>query len=100
MKDIAIEIEEYLRDYHNTEYNAINARDLGTLFNVKGKPLRDVINNLRQEGKPICSSWFGYWYSTDPEDIEKTVNQLKSRIAHITRAIEGLNRYAGGIKRE
>lgn len=100
MKDISIEVEEYLREYHRTEKTAINARDLGTLFNVKGKPLRDIINNLRQEGIPICSSWFGYWYSIDPEDVERTVKQLESRVIHISKAIEGLNRFVGGVQGE
>lgn len=96
MRDIAIEIEEYLREHHITEKTAINARDLGTLFNVKGKPLRDIINNLRQEGVPVCSSWFGYWYSTDPEDVEKTIKQLESRVTNINKAIQGLSKSTGG----
>lgn len=92
MRDTANDIEEYLKEHHMTEKTAIKARELGELFNVKGKPLRDVINLLRQDGVPICSSWFGYWYSTKPEDIDKTVKQLESRIAHIEKAVQGLCR--------
>jgi len=100
MGTVSKEIEDYLKDYHRSEATAIKASELGTLFNVKGKPLRDEINLLRQEGSPICSSWFGYWYSTDPADVDKTIKQLESRVTHISRAINGLRMSAGGLKDE
>ena len=92
MASVGSDITEYLKEFHTTEQTAIKARELGELFNVRGKPLRDIISVLRQDAVPICSSWFGYWYSTDPKDIEKTLHQLRSRVKNINRAIAGLDR--------
>ena len=92
MGGVAQDVAEYLQEYHTTEQTAIKARDLGDLFNLRGKPLRDIISVLRQNSVPICSSWFGYWYSTDPKDIEKTLHQLKSRVKNINPAIAGLDK--------
>lgn len=93
MMDISKGVEEYLREYHNTEDNAILAKDLGTLFNCKGKPLRDIVNLLRSNGVPICSSLYGYWYSELPSDIDRTLSQLEGRVTHISKAINGLRGY-------
>lgn len=92
MSNVANDIAEYLQEYHQTEGTAIKARELGDLFNVRGKPLRDIINILRQEAIPICSSWYGYWYSTEQRDIDKTLHQLRSRVKNINHAIAGLDR--------
>ena len=62
------------------------------LFNLTDKQLRNVVSGLRQEGKPICSSSYGYWYSTDPEDIEKTIHRLEAQVANMNISIRGLEK--------
>ena len=66
------------------------------LFNLKKENLRAVVNHLRSEGYPVCSSYCGYWYSEKPEDIDKTLNHLEGRISGMMRAITGLKRIRSG----
>jgi hypothetical protein len=62
------------------------------LFNLKDKQLRNVVTVLRQEGKPICSSSYGYWYSRVPEDLEKTLHRLEAQVHNMNFSIAGLKR--------
>jgi len=87
---------EYLKDHHTTESEAVKGRELRTLFNLTDKQVRNVVSQLRQDGEPVCSSSYGYWYSTDPDDIEKTLHRLGAQVENMVRSIEGLRRALGG----
>lgn len=53
----------------------------------------------RQDGEAVCSSSYGYWYSTDPEDIEKTVRRLEGQVKNMNISIAGLKKVLmGGVK--
>lgn len=86
------DMAEYLKDHHRTEETAIKARDLRMLFNLGEKQVRNVVGELRNEGKPICSSSYGYWYSNDPDDLEKTIHRLNAQVENMNIAIAGLYR--------
>lgn len=88
----AEEILEYLKIHHNTEKTAIKSGEIGEIFNLYKASLRETVNYLRSIGYPICSSSRGYWYSENPEDIEKTLTHLEGRIKGMNRAIAGLKR--------
>lgn len=90
MADIGRDIAEYLQEFHKTESTAIKARELCVLFNLTGKQLRNVVSRLRQDGDAVCSSSYGYWYSRDPEDIEKTVRRLEGQVKNMNISIAGL----------
>ena len=92
MASVGADITEYLKDYHLSENKAIKGRERCVLFNLTDKQLRNVVSGLRQEGKPICSSSYGYWYSTDPEDIEKTIHRLEAQVANMNISIRGLEK--------
>ena len=100
MAGVGSDIAEYLRDNHNTEENAIKGRDLCVLFNLRDKQIRNVVSVLRQGGEPICSSSSGYWYSNDPEDLEKTIYRMESQVANMNYSIEGLYRILKDIEQE
>jgi hypothetical protein len=85
-----IDILEYLKDHHTAEGGAIKGKDLCILFNLTDKHLRNIISDLRQAGKPICSSSYGYWYSDNPEDIEKTLRRLERQVSNMNKSIKGL----------
>ena len=89
---------EYLRDHHRTEGEAVKNRDLRSLFNLTDKQVRNVVSQLRQEGEPVCSSSYGYWYSTDPEDIEKTLHRLEAQVENMFISITGLRKALKGDK--
>lgn len=95
---IGMDITEYLKDYHNTEKTAIKGRDLCVLFNLHSKQLRNVVSDLRRDGKPICSSNAGYWYSEKAEDIDCTITRLSEQVKNMSRSIEGLYKAKGAVK--
>lgn len=92
MTDVGKEIVEYLQDFHKSENKAVSAGDLATLFNLTKRSLRTVVTDLRKESYPICSSNSGYWYSVNPEDIEKTARRLEAQAENMEKAVNGLRR--------
>ena len=92
MAGVGADITEYLKENHKTEEDAIKGRDLRMLFNLKDKQLRNVISVLRQNGKPICSSSNGYWYSKDQEDLEKTLHRMEAQVHNMNYSIAGLKK--------
>ena len=97
---VGSDIAEYLKDYHNSEAEAIKARDLCTLFNLPNREIRNVVSGLRQDGEPICSSSRGYWYSTEPADIRKTIHRLEGQVKNMNSSIIGLKSVLTGGKNE
>lgn len=94
------DIVAYLRDYHNTEFTAIKGRDLCTLFNLHSKQIRNIVGELRQSGEPICSSNCGYWYSTNVEDLDRTIGRLSAQVKNMNLSVDGLYRAREAIKNE
>lgn len=92
MQDIHKDIKDHLKQFNQSESTAISAGDLGELYNLTKRGVRAVVTVLRQEGYPICSSNAGYWYSTDPEDIEKTAKRLEAQAINMSKAVDGLRK--------
>lgn len=89
---ISADVAEYLKEYHSSEKTALKGRELCVLFNVTSKQVRNIVSELRQAGEPICSSNYGYWYSDDPEDLDRTIARLAAQVVNMERAIEGLRK--------
>ena len=51
-----------------------------------------MINSLRGDGIPICSSDSGYYYADTEEELRRTIRQLRSRIKKIAHAERGLTK--------
>lgn len=51
-------------------------------FNIKTTPevIRKIINHLRHEGCPICSSDKGYWWAGNKKELIMCAAALKDRI--------------------
>lgn len=96
--DTAHQILEYLKDYHKTENKAVKSKDLRSLFSLTDKQVRILVSQLRQEGEAVCSSSCGYWYSTDPDDIEKTLHRLDAQVGNMIISIKGLRKALQGGK--
>lgn len=77
ISDQADDVLEYLKTTHYEESKAVKSGAICELFNLKKENLRAVVNHLRSEGYPVCSSYRGYWYSEKSEDIDKTLNHLE-----------------------
>ena len=76
-------IAEYLKTYHKGAQSVISSRELEAAFHIRGPDLRRLINSLRGDGIPICSSDSGYYYAGTEEELQRTIRQLRSDgIAH------------------
>lgn len=45
--------------------------------------VRDMVHTLRVAGYPIAGSGKGYWWATDPDDLDQTVDSLEKRARSI-----------------
>ena len=79
-------IAEYLKTHHKGAQSVISSRELEAAFHIRGPDLRRLINSLRGEGIPICSSDSGYYYAETEEELQGTIRQLRSRIKKIAHA--------------
>lgn len=70
----------------------ITSSQLCLMLNCRGADIREAVNKLRQEGKPICSDGNGYYIAQTVRDIENTIFSLNSRAQKILEATSGLIR--------
>lgn len=80
----------YLKKYHVGRGNAVYSRELQRLFSLDGRTLRRKVNNLRQDGFPICSDENGYYYAQNQREINATVSRLGSHITKVSNARTGM----------
>lgn len=85
-------ITDCLENRHKGEQNAVPSRELESAFQIREPDLRNIINTLRGNGVPICSSAKGYFYASTKEELDRTTRQLRSRIKKIAHAERGLTR--------
>ena len=64
-------IAEYLKTYHKGAQSVISSRELEAAFHIRGPDLRRLINSLRGDGIPICSSDSGYYYAGTEEELQR-----------------------------
>ncbi len=86
------QFEQYLMDNCNGRDNAIKSPELERIFRCKGTVIREMVNESRCRGIPICSDSKGYYYSSAEQDIAKTIANLSSRISNIEAARDGLRK--------
>ena len=86
------DVIKFLMKYSSKD-NIIDSIQLARHFDISRVEVRQLINKARCEGIPICSSGFGYYYSTDDREIAKTVKSLSGRVHSINSAIAGMNAY-------
>ena len=49
-------IAKHLKEFHCGELRVVTSRELEAAFQIRGPDLRRMINGLRGDGIPICSS--------------------------------------------
>lgn len=68
----------------------VTSRKIEEFFQISGQEVRSVINSMRSIGYPIGSGNRGYHICRTAEELDKTIDNLNSRIAGITKAVDGL----------
>ena len=94
--------EKYMQNEHTGKENAIKSKALESIFGCKGKDIRQMVNELRCLGVPICSCSHGYYYSTNEMEIQETLDHLAGRADRIKAAHDGMRKLLlqGGISYE
>lgn len=87
---------EYLRRFHTGRERAIFSRELQQMFDIDGRNLRRKINELRQEGVPICSDETGYYYASSQSELDRTIGRLSEMLSRISNSREGLRSASPG----
>ena len=83
---------KYLQSYHTGKVNAVISKELEVTFGLKNREIRLIVNSLRNEGHPICSSGNGYYYARDETEVIHAIGNLNSRIIGIALAKNGLTK--------
>ena len=85
-------VQTCLKRKHRGKANAVKSPELEARFGISGPILREVVNELRCRGYPICSDNSGYYYAETEAELAATIRQLNSRIGKIAKAKSGLVR--------
>lgn len=83
---------EYLKENHQGKERAVSSSCLQKRLSISSRTIRKIVNQLRNDGVPICSDENGYYYAGDKEEVLNSIYQMTSRIREIARAKNGLVR--------
>ena len=84
--------ERFMCEEHKGIRKAITSKEIENAFRCRGTEVRKIVNDLRCDGIPICSSPTGYYYAETGSEIEDTLAHLEGRIEKIEKAKEGLEK--------
>jgi hypothetical protein len=96
--ELAIIIEKCLYRYEGKD-NAItgnkicNSINNKTQYTLNGVRLRKIINHLRNNGSPICSTSKGYYMPSSPQDVIETINSIAHRVDSQLNIIKQLKKH-------
>ena len=83
---------EYLKENHQGRERAVSSNYLQKRLSISSRTIRKIVNQLRNDGIPICSDENGYYYAVDKDEVLNSIYQMTSRIREIARAKNGLVR--------
>ena len=81
---------DYLKKHHTGKKNAVPSKELEQRFALDGRTIRRKINQLRQDGHPICSDQTGYYYAASQHEINRTIGRLNGLVTGVSNARTGL----------
>ena len=80
----------YIKEYHTGTSKAVPSAYLQGRFRISSRTVRKLVNQLRNDGNPICSGDNGYYYAADRKELLASIGQMTSRIREIAKAKRGL----------
>ncbi|NMW84730.1 HTH domain-containing protein [Peptoniphilus sp. AGMB00490] len=85
-----IPIEDSVLEFIKNRETA-KVREIDRYFNLRSeRTVRRIVEKLRERGEPICMGNKGYYYSIDPLEIERTINQLLTQASGQLRTAKNL----------
>jgi biotin operon repressor len=85
----------YIKKYHQGKEKAVSSAYLQGKFSISSRTVRKIVNQLRNNGNPICSDENGYYYAMDTDEVLNSIYQMTSRIREIAKAKNGLVKALG-----
>jgi len=79
-----------MKQFHTGKEEAVSSRYLQSRFCISSRTVRKLVNQLRNDGNPICSGDEGYYYAADRKELLTSIGQMTSRIKEIAKAKRGL----------
>ena len=80
----------FMKEYHTGTSKAVSSAYLQSRFCISSRTVRKLVNQLRNDGNPICSGDNGYYYAADRKELLASIGQMTSRIIEIAKAKRGL----------
>lgn len=80
----------YLKGACSGRRYTVKGAELEQVLHLSGTDLRKLVNRLRQDGVPICSSRDGYFYARTAGEVYTTILQLQAMVRGLEAAIHGL----------
>jgi biotin operon repressor len=71
--------------------NPVISACIETKLGLSGPEVRQIIRRLRKAGHPICSGSNGYYWATDADDLQSTINHLRTRAADEVDTANGID---------
>jgi hypothetical protein len=88
--NVGEDILTYLRNHHTGAKNAAPSAVIEHVFCLTGPVVRQMVNKLRCDGRPVCSDANGYFYARTRDEVNDTITRLLSRTKKINDAAQGL----------
>lgn len=84
-------VSNYLKRYAVGKDKAIKAPELLEALDIgSDAQLRELVNEERISGKPICSFARGYYYASSAKEAKECYTKLNKRASKIMKAANGL----------
>ena len=80
----------YLKGACSGRRYTVKGAELEQVLHLSGTDLRKLVNRLRQDGVPVCSSRDGYFYARTAGEVYTTILQLQAMVRGLEAAIHGL----------
>jgi len=89
-------ITRYIQEHSNGRSHPISGSSISSALGISGIKVREMVNTARCNGSPICSNGCGYYIAQDKEEVQRTMDSMRGRIAAMTKALNGLESYMRG----
>lgn len=80
----------FMKQYHTGKEKAVSSAYLQSRFCISSRTVRKLVNQLRNDGNPICSDDNGYYYAAHRKELLASIRQMTSRIREIAKVKRGL----------
>lgn len=74
-------LSETLKKYHTGMEKSITGRELELKLGISKDTIQNLVRQLREDGVPICSSSYGYFYAETRQELTDTAARFNKCIS-------------------